>query len=111
MDNFKNIIRLLREEHFPGRSIRNLSEELEPYFGKHFYVYISKIEAGVLPSLDFVMKIRKAYSLNDMEYADLIRSYANQKLKTEIESDLERSGADIEIAKPLAFRKVKKKKL
>lgn len=110
MDDFKNKIRLLREKHFPGRSIRNLSQELEPYFGKHFYVYISKIEAGVLPSMDFVMKIRTAYSLDDTEYGDLIESYANQKLKIEIESDLERSGANIEIAEPLVFRKVKKKK-
>lgn len=110
MDDFKNTIRLLREEHFPGRSIRNLSKELDPYFGKHFYVYISKIEAGVLPSMDFVIKIKDAYSLSDAEYSDLVESYANQKVRSELESDLHRSGANIEIAKPLAFRKVKKKR-
>lgn len=109
MDDFKNTIRLLREKHFHGRSIRSLSKELEPYFGKHFYVYVSKIEAGVLPSMDFVMKVNKAYSLNDKEYASLVESYATQKVKMEIGSDLERSGANIEIANPLAFRKVKKK--
>ena len=108
-ENFKNKIRTLRETHFPGRSIRNLDKELASYFGKNFFAYISKIEAGVLPSVEFVKKIKNAYSLTTKEYEDLIESYFKERFENEIVSETERSGVSIE-PKPLVFRKINKKK-
>jgi transcriptional regulator with XRE-family HTH domain len=103
-ENFKNKIRLLREKHFPGQSLRSLSEELESQLGEHFYAYLSKIEAGALPSVDFLSKIRTAYKLTNDEFKDLFESYMRQK----IEAETERSGVNVEPA--LLFRKTKKKK-
>lgn len=108
-ENFKNKIRLLREVHFPGRSIRNLDKELETYFGKHFYAYISKIEAGALPSMDFVKKVKDAYSLTVNEYEELVQLYLKQKFEDEIVTETQRSGVALE-PQPLLFRKVNKKK-
>jgi transcriptional regulator with XRE-family HTH domain len=105
-ETFKNKIRELREKHFPGQSLRGLSGELESQLGEHFYAYLSKIEAGALPSLDFLKKIRIAYKLTDDEYRDLFQLYARQKFAAESE----RSGLAIEPV-PLLFRKTKKKKL
>lgn len=107
--NFKNKMRSLREDHFPGRSIRSLNDELEPYFGKHFFAYISKIEAGTMPSLDFVKKLKDAYSLTVEEYEDLVKSYLKDKYENEIVAEAERSGIKEE-PEPLLFRKVNKKK-
>lgn len=103
-ENFKNKIRLLREKHFPGQSLRGLSTELESQLGEHFYAYLSKIEAGALPSIDFLNKIRVAYKLTDDEFRDLSESYMKQR----IESESERIGINIEPS--LVFRKTKKKK-
>ncbi len=103
---FKNKIRELREERFPGKGLRSLSSELESQLGKHFYAYLSKIETGSLPSLDFLKKIRAAYKLTDNEYHDLFQLYAQQKF----ENEGERSGLELEPV-PLLFRKTKKKKL
>lgn len=104
-ENFKNKIRLLREKHFPGQSLRSLSGELESQLGEHFYAYLSKIEAGALPSIDFLSKIRVAYKLSNSEFQDLVELYLRQKL----EAESERSGINVEPA--LLFRKTKKKKL
>ncbi|OIP65323.1 MAG: hypothetical protein COV32_01920 [Candidatus Yonathbacteria bacterium CG10_big_fil_rev_8_21_14_0_10_43_136] len=108
-EKFKNKIRALREEHFPGRSIRSLDKELEPYFGKHFYAYLSKVEAGALPSLDFIKKIKDSYSLSVNEYEDLVKAYFHQKFEDEIISESQRSGIAL-MPEPLVFRKVNKKK-
>lgn len=108
-EKFKNKIRALREEHFPGRSIRNLDKELEPYFGKHFYAYFSKVENGALPSLDFIKKVKEAYSLSVDEYEDLVQVYFKQKFEDEIISESQRSGITLK-PDPLVFRKVNKKK-
>ena len=108
-EKFKNKIRALREEHFPGRSIRSLDKELEPYFGKHFYSYLSKVEAGALPSLDFIKKIKDSYSLSVNEYEDLVKAYFHQKFEDEIISESQRSGIAL-MPEPLVFRKVNKKK-
>lgn len=108
-DNFKNKIKSLRENHFPGRSIRGLNEELESYFGKNFFAYISKIEAGVLPSIDFIKKIKSAYLLTDKEYEELVEAYLKEKFENEIVAEAERSGVSKE-PQPLLFRKVNKKK-
>ncbi len=104
-ENFKNKIRELREKHFPGQSLRSLSSELESQLGEHFYAYLSKIEAGALPSLDFLKKIRVAYKLTDSEFQDLFQLYARQKF----EATSERSGLALEPV-PLLFRKTRKKK-
>lgn len=108
-EKFKNKIRALREAHFPGRSIRNLDEELEPYFGKHFYAYLSKVENGALPSLDFIKKVKESYSLSVDEYEDLVQAYFKQKFEDEIISESQRSGITLK-PDPLVFRKVNKKK-
>lgn len=108
-DNFKNKIRSLRESHFPGRSTRSLDKELEPHFGKHFYAYISKIEAGALPSIDFIKKVKEAYSLSTSEYEDLVQAYFKERFENEIVADAQRSGVALE-PQPLLFRKVNKKK-
>ena len=104
-ESFKNKIRELREKHFPGQSLRTLSGDLESQLGEHFYAYLSKIEAGTLPSLDFLKKIRVAYKLTDSEYHDLFQLYARQKF----EATSERSGLALEPV-PILFRKTRKKK-
>lgn len=108
-DNFKNKIRSLRESHFPGRSTRSLDKELESHFGKHFYAYISKIEAGALPSIDFIKKVKEAYSLSTSEYEDLVQAYFKERFENKIVADAQRSGVALE-PQPLLFRKVNKKK-
>ena len=108
-ENFKNKIRSLRELHFPGRSIRSLDAELDSHFGKHFYAYISKIETGTLPSMDFVRKVKDAYKLSLSEYEDLVQLYLGQKFEDEFVNEAQRSGVSLE-PQPLLFRKVNKKK-
>lgn len=108
-DNFKTKIRELRESHFPGRSTRSLDGELESYFGKHFFAYISKIEAGALPSIDFIKKVKDAYSLSTKEYEDLVKLYFEERFENEIVADAQRSGVALQ-PQPLLFRKVNKKK-
>lgn len=108
-ENFKNKIKSLRELHYPGRSIRGLNNELESYFGKNFFAYISKIEAGVLPSVDFIKKIKDAYFLTNQEYEDLIRSYFKERFENEIVAETQRSGVALE-PQPLLFRKINKKR-
>ena len=103
-NDFKKTIRELREKHFPGRSIRSLKDELEDPLGQHFYTYISKLEAGLLPSVDFLKKVSNAYNLTQVEYQALFESYFHQKMQ----NDVARSG--MEIAKPVLFRKLKKSK-
>ena len=107
-ENFKNKIRSLREAHFPGRSIRSLDKELTPCLGEHFYAYISKIEAGALPSMDFIKKLKGAYELSISEYEDLVQSYLRQKFEDEFTDESKRSGVSLEPI--LIFREVKKKK-
>ena len=104
-ENFKNKIRELREKHFPGQSLRGLSGELESKLGEHFYAYLSKIEAGALPSVDFLKKIKEAYKLSEEEFHQLYELYIRQK----IEAETERSGLPLEPA-PQLFRKTKKSK-
>jgi hypothetical protein len=108
-ENFKNKIRSLRESRFPGRSIRGLDKELELHFGKHFYAYISKIEAGALPSMDFIKKVKDAYALSVKDYEDLVQLYLKQKFEDEFVTVTQRSGISLE-PQPLLFRKVNKKK-
>ena len=107
-ENFKNKIRMLREKHFPGQSLRSLSGELESQLGEYFYAYLSKIEAGALPSIEFLNKIHSAYKLTNDEYVDLFNLYVRQK----VEDASERSHVAIQTsATPvLLFRKVNKKK-
>lgn len=109
INKFKNKIRFLREEHFPGKSVRSLDKELEPYFGKHFYAYVSKVESGILPSIDFIKKVKDAYNLSNSEYEDLVQVYLEQKFEDEIIVETQKSGIALE-PEPLLFRKVNKKK-
>ena len=109
-ENFKNKIRSLREIHFPGRSTRSLDKELKPHFGKHFYAYISKIEAGALPSIDFLKKVKNGYSLSTNEYEELVQLYFKERFENEIIAGAQKSGIAFE-PQPLLFRKTKKKKL
>src|SRR5258708_582841 len=80
-ESFKIKIRTLREQHFPGQSLRSLSSELESQLGEHFYAYLSKIEAGALPSIEFLNKIRNAYKLTNDEYIHLFNLYMRQKIE------------------------------
>lgn len=107
-ESFKNNIRALRESHFPGRSLRSLKDELESHLGEHFYAYLSKIEAGALPSIDFIKKIKEAYNLSKDEYEELVQSYFRQKFDDEFKNESQRSGVSLEPS--LLFRKVNKKK-
>lgn len=102
--SFNNTIRELREKHFPGRSIRSLQNELEDLLGEHFYTYVSKLEAGLLPSVDFLKKISLAYKLTDTEQHELLEAYLRQKF----DNEMQRSG--IELQQPILFRKIKRKK-
>jgi len=104
--NFKNTIRELRESHFPGKGLRGL--KLESQLGEHYYAYLSKIEAGALPSIEFLSKIRKAYKLTNNEYINLLSLYMMQK----VENESDRSGIEVEtsISPSLLFRKINKKK-
>ena len=110
INKFKNKIKSLREDRFPGKSIRSLNEELEPYFGEHYYAYISKFESGVLPPIDSIKKLKDAYSLSENEYEDLVKTYLVEKFEDHV-ADVQRTGASVELQpKPLLFRKVNKKK-
>jgi len=110
LNKFKNKIKTLRERHFPGRSVRGLNNELEPYFGEHYYAYISKFESGVLPPMDSLEKIKKAYDLTVSEYNDLIETYLLEKFEDHL-ADAQRVGVNVELQpQPLLFRKVSKKK-
>ncbi|AKM83837.1 TPA: hypothetical protein DCZ46_00670 [Candidatus Campbellbacteria bacterium] len=110
INKFKNKIKSLREARFPGKSIRSLSKELEPYFGEHYYAYISKFESGVLPPIDSIKKIKNAYNLSENEYDDLVQAYLIEKFEDHV-ADVQRTGSSIELQpEPLLFRKVNKKK-
>jgi hypothetical protein len=111
LNKFKNTIKTLRETHFPGKSVRSLDKELRPYFGEHYYAYISKYESGILPPIDALEKIKSAYSLTVTEYEDLMQSYLLEKIEDHL-ADAQRAGVDVEL-KPesLLFRKVPKKKI
>lgn len=106
-ENFKTKIRNLREKHFPGKSLRTINEELKSQLGEHFYAYLSKIEAGALPSIEFLNKIHSAYNLTNDEYIELLSLYMKQK----VENASERSHIAVETTTPaLLFRKVNRKK-
>lgn len=109
-NRFKNKIKTLREAHFPGKSVRSLDKELKPYFGEHYYAYISKFESGILPPTETLEKIKMAYSLSASEYDDLMQSYLLEKFEDHL-ADAQRAGVNVELKpKSLLFRKVNKKK-
>lgn len=111
MNKFKNKIKSLRELHFPGKSVRSLDKELKPYFGEHYYAYISKYESGILPSMDVLEKIKMSYSLTMSEYEDLMESYLLEKFEDHL-ADAQRAGVNVELQpESLLFRKVPKKKI
>lgn len=110
INKFKNKIRILREMHFPGQSVRSLKQELEPHFGEHYYAYISKFESGILPLIEALEKIKIAYSLSSSEYEDLMKSYLMEKFEDHL-ADAQRIGVNLELSsESLLFRKVNKKK-
>ncbi len=110
LNKFKNKIKTLREAHFPGKSVRSLDKELKPYFGEHYYAYISKYESGLLPPVEALEKIKTAYSLTMQEYEDLMESYLLEKFEDHL-ADAQRAGVNVELQpEPLLFRKVTKKK-
>jgi hypothetical protein len=109
-NRFKNKIKTFREARFPGKSVRSLDKELKPYFGDHYYAYISKFESGILPPIEVLEKIKRAYSLNESEYDELMHSYLLEKIEDHL-ADASRVGVDVELKpKSLLFRKVNKKK-
>ena len=82
---FGSKLKEFRERHFPGESLRKVSEKLK--LGDNFYSYLSKIELGlVLPSEDFLDKILKAYDLSDKEYQELVAAYLNDKVSQSFSS-------------------------
>lgn len=104
-DKFRNKIREIREKQFPGRSVRSLTE-LIPFFGDNFFAYISKVEAGALPSIDVFKKFKDAYRLTSYEFEVLAQSYMKQKFEDEFSNDAHRVGVSVA---PVLFRKTKKK--
>ena len=105
--NFGEKLKVLRETHFPGEGLRQVGKQLEMQgFGEHFYSQLSKMENGViLPSINFLPRIAKAYRLSDKEMNELVSIYTMQKIQ----------GANLvpehhEFAAETLFRKVKKNK-
>jgi transcriptional regulator with XRE-family HTH domain len=76
---FGSKLKDLREKHFPGESLRKVSDKLK--LGDNFYSYLSKIELGVsLPSEDILQSINKTYELTQKEFQELLDSYMHDKV-------------------------------
>ena len=104
---FGGKLRELREKHFPGESLRKVSEKLD--LGDNFYSYLSKIELSTsLPSEDFLDKIYQAYGLSDKEYDELVELYYHDKIKFSL-NNLEIETKEAPQALRQYLRSVKKK--
>lgn len=103
--SFKQLIREAREDKFPGKSIRSISE-LKPFFGENFFAYISKIESGLLPSLEALTKLEDAYSIPSEKFKTILNAFFNQRIKDELESVRNNDYTHSPIS--ISFRKVKK---
>lgn len=103
----------LREKHFPGESLRKVSEKLERLdFGENFFSYLSKIESGsMLPSEELLKRISDAYKLSHAEFFELLADHSTQKLKAKlVKSNLISEDQEVSV-EPMRelFRKIKKK--
>lgn len=103
----------LREKHFPGQSLRKVSEELEVSGqGKNFFAYLSKIESGsMLPSESLLKQLSDAYNLSEDEFIELLGHHTAQKLNTKLKGNLLTNGQEISAESVIQFfRKIKKDK-
>lgn len=109
MENvFGKKLKELREKHFPGESLRRVSERIKPE--SSFFTYLSRIEAGIVkPSEQFLKQVRKAYSLTVDEYNDLVTSYLAQDVQESLLNLATSSKTKQDELVRQLFRKVKKK--
>jgi transcriptional regulator with XRE-family HTH domain len=103
----------LREKHFPGESLRKVSERLEESgLGKNFFTYLSKIESGtMLPSENLLKQLSDAYSLSRDEFMELLAHHTTEKLNARLrKSNLINKNQEIPAESVVElFRKIKKK--
>ncbi|MFZ2188351.1 MAG: helix-turn-helix transcriptional regulator [Candidatus Moraniibacteriota bacterium] len=103
----------LREKHFPGESLRKVSEKLEGLEqGKNFFAYLNKIESGaMLPSETLLKQLSNAYNLSEDEFIQLLGHHTAQKLNVKLQGSLLSDGQEISAASMVElFRKIKKDK-
>lgn len=104
-------LRELREKHFPGESLRKVSEKLEvPGQGKNFFAYLNKIESGaMLPSESLLKQLSDAYNLSEDEFIELSGYHIAQKLNSKLKGNLLVDGQEISAESVIQlFRKIKK---
>lgn len=104
-------LKKLREVHFPGESLRSVSEKLN--LGINFFTHLSKIESGaMLPSENLLENLGRAYGLSKEEYTDLIAYFHTEKLnKTLMRSNVISKGHEVPVESVREFfRKIKKQR-
>lgn len=104
-NDFGGKIRQLRENHFPGMSLRNVGEKIRPK--SNYFTYLSRVEAGIIkPSRKFLAQIREEYKLSEEEYKELVLSYATTEI---MDGWAEFSDAEKNDLAGRLFRKIKNK--
>lgn len=104
--SFGSKVKELREAHFPGESLRSVSEKVRPK--SNFFTYLSKIEAGIAkPSKKFLYEINDAYKLSKEEFNDLLTSYLATEIKEDWPELLNNNG---DVLMGQLFRKIKNNK-
>ena len=113
-NRFGQKLKELREEKFPGQSLRRVGEILSSLggFGEYFFTQLNKMEAGTLiPSPNLVLRLMDAYGANDQERKDVFTAYsfaaAHKKMQ---EIDQVSPKPIMNDAINQLYRKVKKKK-
>lgn len=114
--SFGNRIRKLREEKFPGQSLRKVGEYLsEKYeFRDYFYTQLNKVEMGViLPSSELLGRLLTAYNVSREEREEVYAAYASQSAEESFRMMAEDIGVRenaVKNAADLLYRKVRKSK-
>lgn len=102
----------IREQKFPGLSLRRVGGILRERhgFGEYFYTQLSKMEQGVLvPSIDMLNKILTAYGATRAEREAMTQYwFAATAVATADRGSIKRP--KVEEAVNLLYRKVKKNK-
>jgi transcriptional regulator with XRE-family HTH domain len=77
--SFGKQLKIFREKHFPGKSLRSVGDELD--MGDTFYTYLSKMENDtLLPSEAVLFRLMGALSLTDTEKTELLTSFFATKI-------------------------------
>ncbi len=100
----------LREEKFPGTSMRRVGTTLSEKnnFGIFFYTQLNKIETGALvPSIDLLTKILEAYKATSFEKETVFQNFFVQcMLGTQQDVPLNQPAVDKAL---ILYRSLKKK--